>query len=187
MVFGAQSAYAAQGSLFDDFIRDCASHAGDASAALNAVSRQGWKPVPQQKLQMKLPPISMPGLKADWYHAYLGAQPGRSLALFAGRGEMATGTSLRSVPVSFCMVVQKPIDPTSLQRIGSWTNATKVAVSASMSGYVFAESSSGRQSISLSQLYKEFQSGAGREVVAIDQPAEHVSAAMILAPFRQEQ
>ena len=52
-----QAAHAAsEGSLFDDFVRDCAAHAGDAAAPLNVVSQQGWKPIPQQALQAKVPP-----------------------------------------------------------------------------------------------------------------------------------
>lgn len=41
---------APQATLFDDFTRNCASHAGDAAGALNAVSRQGWRMIPQQQL-----------------------------------------------------------------------------------------------------------------------------------------
>jgi hypothetical protein len=44
MVLFVETARAAPpASLFEDFTQHCASHAGDAVAALNAVSQQGWK------------------------------------------------------------------------------------------------------------------------------------------------
>jgi hypothetical protein len=176
-------AAAPQASLFDDFTRDCAAHARDAASALNAVSAQGWKMVPQQQLQSKLPTV-IPGLKTDWYHAYTGAQPGRSLVLFAGRGALPAGPDLPALPVAFCMLMQKPGDAASLQQAAAWTGASPSARNEIATTFAFAETPAGRRPVTPAEFYSDFQSGAGRALVTLSVPAQNTTGLMIVAPVQ---
>jgi len=181
VAFAAPVARAAPaGALFDSFIRNCALHEGDAAGSLKAVSQQGWTPIPQDKL----PLMSFPGIKVDWDHAYLSTQPGKSLALFAGQGKMFYGTNLPVIPVAFCMAIQKPIDSASLQQAGSWTGASGIPVGVDTSVYFFDETSTGRKSTTLAELYKHLQAGTGRQLMTTSHSNEHSSAIMIVAPVR---
>lgn len=180
--FWGQAARAApQLGLFDEFIRNCASHAGDAAASLNAASQQGWRPIPQTQLMQKIPPISVPGMKTDWYRGTLNVQARRSLALFAGQGEMFSGTGLNPVPVAFCMAMQKPADLQSAAKAGNWTNSFQFT-SSGANAYLFSEGPGGRRPIALSEIYREFHGGSGRELVTMTHSTENVSGIMIVAP-----
>ena len=169
-------------SLYADFLRDCAAHVGDAAAPLNEVSQQGWRPIPQQQLQAKVPPIVIPGLKTEWYHAYVSARSGRSAALFAGRGQMFSGTALQAVPVAFCMILQKPLDAASLEQIGRWAATSSIAGGPDSSAYLFTETKDGKRGALLSTIYRDFRDGVGRELVTMSRPSENTSAAMLVAP-----
>lgn len=109
-------------------------------------------------------------------------KPGRSVALFAGRGELFSDTSVREIPVAFCVVSQKPVDPASLQQAGLWTGVPAVQGGPGVSAYLFSEKTAGRQPTPLTQMYSEFQAGTGRELVTTTHPTESASAIMIVAP-----
>lgn len=179
----SQAALAApQAALFQDFIRDCASHPGDPVAALNDVSQQGWKMTPQNELMAKLAPISFPGLKMNWYQFYQSAQPGRSIALLGGRGELSLASGEPAIPVGFCLTMQKPIDPASEREAGSWTGVSPLMTAPEGTIYIYTDAASGRQSMKPSQAYSDFKAGDGRELVTLSHPNENTTGIMLIGP-----
>jgi hypothetical protein len=183
MALGFPAAHAAtEGSLFDTFARDCAAHARDPAAALNAATEQGWKAVPQQQLQDNISALPLSGLKPDWYRASVTAQPGRGLILFAGHGVMSMGTDTPPMPVAFCMLEQKPADPASLQQAGAWTSAPAAFSQGGVLGYVFTETAAVRRPSTEAQAYQAFQSGDGRLIVTMNITAQDASGIALIAP-----
>lgn len=177
---GAQAA--GQGALFQDFMRNCASHPGDPVAALNDVSQQGWMEVPQKELMAKAPPVAVPGVKLQWYRMYLSAQPGRSLALLAGRGEMLLTPGRPAVPVGVCMAVQKPLDTASIQDAGSWASVKPALDSPEATMYLFAETTSGKRAVTPTQI-GDSQADNWRELLTLNHPGEQTSSIAMIAPI----
>jgi hypothetical protein len=142
--------------------------------------------IPQEQLLSKMAPVNVPGLKMDWYHMYTNLLPGRSVALLAGRGELFSGTIMHAIPVSFCMAVQKPLDPGSLQQAGSWAGAPALQSGPEGSAYLFTETLTGRKPTTLAQMHHDFETGTGRQLITMSHPAEQASGIMIIAPVSIE-
>lgn len=179
-LWGSRTYAASSSSLYTDFLQNCATHAGDAPASLNAVSQEGWKAIPQKELLARVPLTAFPGLKVAWYRAYTTIRGGRSVALLAGRGQFLISSG--DVPIAFCMALQKPMDAASLQRGAEWAKVPKTMGDADTSAYLFLDRESGKQPIGLSDLLKAFRAGQGRELVTMNHPAEQSSAIMLVAP-----
>jgi hypothetical protein len=167
--------------MFQDFLRDCVAYEGDAAGALQAAAQRGWTPIPQDKLPSALP---VPGLKTETMQGYIGQKPGQSLGLVVTRGEMKLDLARPAIPIAVCMLIQKPIDPLSMQRAGTWTNARALPFGADATIYWFTSTPTGSRPAALDQIANEFERGHGRELVTMTRPSEDSAAIAMITPVR---
>lgn len=173
---------APENSVFSVFLHQCVPYAEHAAAPLNAAAQQGWTAIDQRQLVKKLPPFSAPGLKTNWYRAYVSPRSEGSFAVFAGQGEIALGTQTKSVAVAFCMVARKPNDAGGLKAVQEWSRADPYIATPEASAFLFDETPAGRRGIALGDFPARLLAGTGREVVSLNHPAEHITGILLVSP-----
>jgi hypothetical protein len=168
--------------LFEEFQTLCVAHQGDPAGPLNAASQLGWTPIQQNRI----PPLSAPGLKINWLHAYSHFEAGRFSAIISGAASFTGLLNDKNIPVSVCMTMQKPIDRVGLNRAEIWASVPPIVATQENKAYLFRNGPTGHRSLSSGEIFAAFEQGLGREVVTMQHPSEMMSGVMLVAPAKPQ-
>lgn len=164
-------------AMYRDFRDLCILHIGDPAASLDAGARTSWSTVRNPNAT----PVAALGISVEWVRAMRHFERSGTSLLVAGMGALYSAPTGR-IPVSFCAVLRRPVDPIGSTMASSWAAVQPALRSPHTAAYTFQTTKGQHYSVPQTDLYRLLAVGVGEELVTMDNASPPISAVMVMSP-----